>query len=1256
MRSRWLRRLGAALAALLLFWGLAWLAVPLLLKHQAEELGSQVLGRALTLGKIDFKPWSLELSISNLAIAGPAGDTSAKPQLHVDRMYVDADWSSLLHRAVVLNTIEIVSPALRLDYQGDGRYDIDDILQRLKAEPENKEPAPNSKPLLFSLANMALTGGSIDLTDRSTTTVRAHQLRDLQLALPLLSNFDTLRDTAVTPRLAFVLNGNAVDTTAQATPFGSAPKGEATLKAAKFDLAPYLPYLPSHLPIRIHSAVLDTELHVRFEQAQQTQNPQPPQPPRLDLGLSGQIKLSDVRLTDTTGADLAQLASVTAELSDVRPLEQAVDLASLELNALTVHARRNQKGVLNLAFGSTQGKERKQSATKSDTPPAHSTGPTAQNGTWKLALKHFALHHGNLHWTDDSVQPAAHQSLTRLELQATNLHWPATTSATSASLEGSGMLASRTRDARVQLRATGTPQAGQAHVSLSEIGLELAAPYVAQYLQPGIAGLLDAELDTSWQDNTFTFELQRLALRDFALTGPKIQMVERTSATTTPTRDTRTDGTGAQVARLRSNDWPQWKLLEISNAQINLAQRAVHVGKITLLAPQVGVARGQDGRWMFQHWLKATAQPRPAEVDTPAEAKTPWTASLDELVVQEGTIAFADRRMEKPVRLELSALALQAQNVSLDGKQPAPLQLTARVRSGRTEPGTLRYQGSVMWAPVAVQGTFDLRDLPLHAMTPYMAEQLNIDLLRADASFKGDMRFALSPGGPEVQVKGDAALEDFRANSLLVDTDGAHLNEELLSWKSLNMPGIALTLAPGTTTRFAAREAALSDFYARVIVGKTGRINLQDLIKSPPSSPSSPASTPAVVTDGTPTSTAAQISMGPISLVNGKVLFSDRFIQPNYSADLSALTGRLSQFSSAAPDGEAPLADLELHGRAEGSASLEITGKVNPLARPLVLDIKGRVRDLELPPLSPYAVKYAGYGIERGKLGMDVGYTITPDGQLTANNNVTLNQLVFGDKVEGAPNSLPVKLATALLADSNGVIDINLPISGSINDPQFSLGAVAWKAISNLLVKAMSAPFNLLASALGGIGATEETGVVHFAPGSSALSQQAMQTLDKIAKALADRPALTVTITGTASLEKERDALKRERLNALLLAEKRRRAVVSGQDAAAVASFDATEASVLLKEVYKRADITKPRNVLGLVKEIAESDMETLLLTNIHIDAEAMYELAQERSAVVKDYLLAQQLSEDRLFLGAAQVVQPEGNWMPNASLNLAHR
>ena len=349
------------------------------------------------------------------------------------------------------------------------------------------------------------------------------------------------------------------------------------------------------------------------------------------------------------------------------------------------------------------------------------------------------------------------------------------------------------------------------------------------------------------------------------------------------------------------------------------------------------------------------------------------------------------------------------------------------------------------------------------------------------------------------------------------------------------------------------------------------------------------------------------------------------------------------------------MADLELRGRAEGTASLEILGKLNPLAKPLALDIKGLVRDLELSPLSPYSVKYAGYGITRGKLSVDVAYLVLPDGQLTASNKLVLNQLTFGDKVEGAPNSLPVKLAVALLADRNGVIDIDLPVSGSLNDPQFRLGPIIFKVIVNLIVKAITAPFSLLASAFGGGG--DELSVVAFAPGSAVLSPPARLGLDKVAKALTDRPALKMTVVGTASLDAEREATKRERLQALLRAEKRRTLATSGAAADAAAPITVSEAEVpaLLKEVYKRADITKPRNLVGLAKAIPVEEMEALLLANIPVTEDTIRELALQRGIAVKDYLGSRQLPVERLFLGAVKPVANDPQWSPRAELSLAN-
>jgi hypothetical protein len=166
----------------------------------------------------------------------------------------------------------------------------------------------------------------------------------------------------------------------------------------------------------------------------------------------------------------------------------------------------------------------------------------------------------------------------------------------------------------------------------------------------------------------------------------------------------------------------------------------------------------------------------------------------------------------------------------------------------------------------------------------------------------------------------------------------------------------------------------------------------------------------------------------------------------------------------------------------------------------------------------------------------------------------------------------------------------------------------------------------------------------------------AKQGLDKVAKALIDRTGLKLTVQGTASLEAEREALKRERLTGLVLAEKRRRAAVAGQDTAAVAGVTEAEYPVLLKEVYKRSDITKPRNLVGMAKDLLQGEMEALLLAHIGVNDDAMRELALNRGVAVRDYLAAQKVESERLFLGAAKTVAPASDWQPRAELNLTSR
>ena len=659
-----------------------------------------------------------------------------------------------------------------------------------------------------------------------------------------------------------------------------------------------------------------------------------------------------------------------------------------------------------------------------------------------------------------------------------------------------------------------------------------------------------------------------------------------------------------------------------------------------------------------------------------------WQLQLARFQLADGRLGFTDRSPVRPVPLQAESLQLQAGPWSNAPQAPQelPLELSLQLvpgQAGKTGHadkvgkaavqaegrGALRYQGRLLLPspagqgqaarPLASQGRLELDDLPLHRLEPYFAAALNLELLRAELGLRAQIELSLPPEGLQLALRGDAEVKRLRTSTL-------EPAERLLDWKSLGLRGLQLDLAAGALSRLKVAETVLSDYYARILIDPQGRINLQQLLRQPAtasasasaSASSQSATTPvtaapatadqagtAVATASKPTVAAhaqpqARLEFGPISFVNGQVDFADRFIRPNYSARLSELTGSLGGFSNQRPQaGQAPeLAALSLRGKVEGQASLELDGRINPLAQPLALDIQAKVDDLELPPLSPYSVKYAGHGIERGKLGMQVRYQIAPDGQLQASNQILLKQLQFSDRVEGseAPN-LPIRLAVALLADSKGVIDLNLPISGSINDPQFRVGPIVWRMVLNLIGKAVTAPFALIAQALG--GSAEDFSQIDFAPGKSELDAKARSRLEQVAQAMAQRPALRLTLEGQSDLERERRAYQQAQLQQRLLQEKRRQLERRGQASEAVAPPTAAESAELLAAVYRRADIPKPRNLVGLAKTLPAAEMEALLLAAIPVDADRMRELALARATAVRDELSRLGVDHERLYL-----------------------
>jgi len=1222
--------LGVTLMAVVGASSAVWL--PWLVKREIVAVGSEKLGRAVSVVDVQFSPWSLTLRMDGLAVASAGG---ALPQLRVKRIVVEAAFESLWRFAPVVDAIAIDAPQLRLARLPEGGYDTDDILARFA----NNETTAAQKTALFALYNLSLTEGSVDFTDQD----RVHTIRDLRIAIPFLSNLPSQRNVNVSPHLAFVLNGSRFDTAAEGTPFAQTRKTEATLKVAGLDLKPYLFYLPATLPFKLQAGLLDVDVKLGFEQT-----------PENRVRLSGKVAAHQLNIATLAGKPLLALDTLTMGLVDVRPLEKIIKLEAIDVKGPHLILQRDVDGQLQwprrAATAMTLPHREKNPKFIAGNAELESMGPGLEvkstSDAWQIQLQRFSLTDGALKWTDAGIQPQANLELNRLSFQATNLAWPMKQAVPfhgDANMEGAGV------PGRFTVNGTASPQAAHMTALVAELPLAVASSYMGKYLVPRLQGQLNSEFELDWkaEGNDLSLTIPKLSLTQLALVD----------GVALPVKPVPKSGAANLLASVQR--------IELTSATVQLNKQEMSIAAITVKNPKIRLARDADQHWMFERWIKTavsgkTVQPvqpvQPVKTVSPAvspvQAAAPWKIAIADLSMDGGVVNFSDKANAQPVELDLTALKLNLKNISTGSVKPLPLILSAHIAAGLQDPGSLAVRGALTLMPLALTANVDAKRLPVHAVVPYAEGLLNLELVRADTSYFGQVQFRQTPLGPQVALTGDVTVEDFHADSK-ADTLAAEriraqasgtaedTSNALLSWKTLAVRGLAVRLTPNAATQVEVKETVLSDFFARLIVYENGRLNLQDLVNKGATESAAAVSAPPGLDTNPSTAT---VHIGPVSLLNGKVFFSDHFVRPNYSADLTELTGRLSAFSSdtSVATGGGQLADLSLRGRAEGSASLEVVGKLNPLANPLALDIQGKVRDLELPPLSTYAIKYAGHGIERGKLSLDVNYLVKPDGQLIASNKLVLNQLSFGDEVKGAKASLPVKLAVALLADRNGVIDLDIPLSGSLNDPQFRIGPLIFKIILNVIGKALTAPFSLLSGAWG--GGDGDRSVVAFAPGSALLSGEAQLSLNKIAKALIDRPALRMTVAGTANLEAERDAYQRERLNFLLLTQK-------GPGATAVT---ANEYPVLLKALYKRTDMPKPRNAFGIGKDLTDTEMANLLLANLVVTPDTMRQLATQRAVAVRDYLVSKMLPIERLFLGSPKASTADDKASPRAELNLA--
>jgi uncharacterized protein involved in outer membrane biogenesis len=606
-------------------------------------------------------------------------------------------------------------------------------------------------------------------------------------------------------------------------------------------------------------------------------------------------------------------------------------------------------------------------------------------------------------------------------------------------------------------------------------------------------------------------------------------------------------------------------------------------------------------------------------------SEQPWIVQIKHLKITAASFHFEDVALPDVPPMVVDPLNLTLTDIDLTGEKPVDLVLQATVN----QHGSIDIKGPLSWAPLATDLSIDLKEVDLVALQGWGGDKLNAVVTRGAASFQGNVK---ADGEPLiVSVIGKGQLSDFNLFEKITGSDLAY-------WKNLDFNGIDIVNEP---LRVEIDSIKLNDFFARATLLPEGRLNLGLLVRedekaepSPPPSPSSPppvTATATTTTAHTPEGKALPVRIGNIILKQGDVKFNDRFIRPNYRANINGLNGEIG------PIDPGKKINVDLRGAVDRSAPLEITGALDPFASEIQLDIKVNAKGIDMPTFSPYSGNYVGQLIEKGKLSIDIHYHIE-EGALTAENNIFLDQLTLGEETDNPDAlSLPLGLAISLLKNRHGEIDLHLPVQGSLDDPQFSIGGIIFDAFINLIMRAVTSPFALLGSVLEG---GEELSTIEFSAGQANIEPEAEERLQTLSEALIDRPALKLEIAGYTDPVMDSEGLKRVILDrvvkALKLTEDAKKGKVGGS--LDDVSLEPEEYEKYLTFIYKEADFEKPKNFIGLNKSLPVSEMEESLLAHIEVNDDQMQALAKQRADAARIWLVEQGgIDNERVFVLGVQ-------------------
>lgn len=625
-----------------------------------------------------------------------------------------------------------------------------------------------------------------------------------------------------------------------------------------------------------------------------------------------------------------------------------------------------------------------------------------------------------------------------------------------------------------------------------------------------------------------------------------------------------------------------------------------HIGVAQVLVNQASIAGWSEGEQVsLTELLAVDMPPSAADADAQDEPESLWTAEIRDISLEDSTVLWRSEYTDPP-QLSITELTARAQAINWPLAGDSPLQL-AFTLNGETK---FNISGNMALDKGAGEIDYHLSGLKLPMFNPNLPSALKATLSGGQLNVDGGV--TLSDFLP-VEVRMDGDLSDFSATV-------ASSEEALTRWDTVRWKQLRVNLDERTADM---DQLMIHGYEGRLHIAKDGSVNASKVWQE------EVGERAGEIVEDLDLDKPWQVHLPEIFISDSAIDFKDESLPIPFRTVVGDVNGEILNLSS----DPGASAKVNIKGSVDGYAPVVLAGSAAPFSELPALDLNLSFTGVDLVLLTPYSGTYAGYAIERGLLNLDLGYSLQ-DNHLKGKNNIVIEQLKLGDKVASDKAlDLPLGLAIALLTDLNGVIDLKVPVEGDVDNPEFAIGGVIAGALVNLITKAVTAPFTLLASL---VGAEDDLQRIAFPAGSAELNEAAIAKLDQLYQALAQRPGLTLIVSGRLNMESDRGRLQRAQLEAQLVEQ-------------GIASEDiSTRGPDYMAAVSERYQSLTGDNS----GEVSFSEQLGAVRGSILVSEQQLLDLVQARAVAIKEHMVNELgLSADRAVINQAALLEGENSY-----------